>query len=441
MNALLRELRNSESQDLVVLGDQSITRVEILNSVDRTTAEIRSVNSKNALIQSDNPAQLIAAVCACNETNCNLIIAHTYVDDDRKTDLIRENEIDAIIESDESNLVRLRKINQTNNSQPSAGGRLSILTSGTTGKPKVAGHSLESLLGRILPAAAVPVNRKSVWLLTFQPTSFAGIQVMLSACVSDGKIVLPAERTPQAYFDSALKHDVTHISGTPTFWRSILMMTGELQLPKLRQITLGGETVDQTTLDQLTVRFPNARISQIYASTEAGALFAVHDGRSGFPASWLDSENNGMTMRIQDGELQILSPRKMLGYSSAHKDPTTADGWLTTGDLVKVEGDRVLFMGRRDKIINVGGAKVSPEEVENFILGIDGVAETKVSSMKNPISGQIVVAEIVVHADSAPQGLKKAVQKNCFEGLARHKVPGLVKVVESIAISASGKKA
>ena len=441
MNALLRELQNSASEILVVADGQGIERTTILQSVDRLSQEIQSADARNALIQSDDSSDLIAAICACNETNCNLIVAHTYIDDERKTELIQEDKIDGLIVSDENGSIRLRMLNEHADDTPPASGRLSILTSGTTGKPKVAAHSLESLLGRILPAAAVPVNRNSVWLLTFQPTSFAGLQVILSACVSDGTIVVPTTRTPQAYFDAALENDVTHISGTPTFWRSILMMTGELELPKLRQITLGGETVDQTTLNELAKRFPSARISQIYASTEAGALFAVHDGRSGFPTSWLDSENNGLTMRIQDGELQILSPRKMLGYSSAHKDPTTEDGWLTTGDLVKVEEDRVQFMGRRDKIINVGGAKVYPEEVENFILAIDGIAETKVTSMKNPISGQIVVAEIVVHTDFDSNDVKKEVQKKCFAGLARHKVPGLVKVVDSIAVSASGKKA
>ena len=437
MNALLTELTRSSSEDLVVLGDRSISRKEVLASVEQLVSSLTENGASNALVQSDNPADLIAAVCAAQESKCDLVIAHTYIDEDRKAELIRDSGIEAILEPP-----HVRSIDAEKKEQRSAGtGQLSILTSGTTGKPKVAAHSLDSLLGRIIPAASVPVNRNSVWLLTFQPTSFAGLQVILSACVSDGKIVVPAERSPQAQIDAAAVNDVTHISGTPTFWRSVLMMTGDTRLPKLRQITLGGETVDQTTLTQLAVRFPDARISQIYASTEAGALFAVHDGKSGFPASWLEAENNGLNMRIRDGELQILSPRKMIGYSSDHKNPATEDGWLTTGDLVRVEEDRVLFIGRRDSIINVGGAKVSPEEVETFILGIDGVAETKVSSASNPISGQIVVAEIVVHAGSDSVTVRKQVQKACFEGLARHKVPGMVKVVDSIEISASGKKA
>ena len=437
MNALLTELTRSNSENLVVLGDRSISRKTVLASVEQLASEIKKNGTSHALVQSDDPADLIVAVCATQESKCDLVIAHTYIDEQRKLELIRDCGIQAILKPP-----HLQPLDTDSDQQRSSGtARLSILTSGTTGKPKVAAHSIDSLLGRIIPAASVPVNRNSVWLLTFQPTSFAGMQVILSACASDGTIVVPAERSPQAQIDAASKNDVTHISGTPTFWRSILMMTGNTQLPKIRQITLGGETVDQNTLTQLAVRFPKARISQIYASTEAGALFAVHDGKSGFPASWLESENNGLNMRIRDGELQILSPRKMIGYASDHKNPATDDGWLTTGDLVRVEDERVLFIGRRDSIINVGGAKVSPEEVETFILGIEGVAETKVSSASNPISGQIVVADIVVHSGHDPAVVRKQVQKACFEGLARHKVPGMVKVVDSIAISASGKKA
>src|SRR5690606_190223 len=116
---------------------------------------------------------------------------------------------------------------------------------------------------------------------------FAGVQVMLTAVQTRGAVVVPAERTPPAFLEAASTARVTSISGTPTFWRSLLVVArpGELVL---RQVTLGGEAVDQTILDRLKRVFPDARITHTYASTEAGLVYAVHDGVAGFPSAWLD---------------------------------------------------------------------------------------------------------------------------------------------------------
>jgi long-chain acyl-CoA synthetase len=115
--------------------------------------------------------------------------------------------------------------------------------------------------------------------------------------------------------------------------------------------------------------------------------------------------------------LQVRSPRSMQSYVSGHDSPFTEDGWLSTGDLVEIRGDRVYFSGRKDHIVNVAGAKVAPAEVEAFMLGIEGVADVCVTGVKNPVSGLVLKAEIVAAPGFEPEGLRRTVAQRCHSAL------------------------
>jgi acyl-CoA synthetase (AMP-forming)/AMP-acid ligase II len=320
-----------------------------------------------------------------------------------------------------------------------AGFGVLLTTSGTTGTPKLARHSKEKLLGRIRTA---PASESVRWLLTYHPASFAGLQVLLTALVSGSEIAAVSAGSVPELAAAALEARPTHISGTPTFWRAFLMALGSraAALP-LRQITLGGELVDQQVLDRLRTMFPQAGVTHIYASTEAGALFAVKDGRAGFPARWLAEEVDGVALRISEGALEVRSPRAMLGYAGGGASPWLEDGWLRTGDLVELTGDRVYFRGRQDSMISVGGAKLTPEEVEAVLLEVPGVHEVRVFGIRNPITGQIVGAEIVAEPGVSRDELRTAVVRQAAARLAPYKVPRSIRFVESMALSQAGKKA
>jgi acyl-CoA synthetase (AMP-forming)/AMP-acid ligase II len=265
---------------------------------------------------------------------------------------------------------------------------------------------------------------------------------MLTALYSGGAVILPDTRTPQAFLEAAERHRVTHVSGTPTFWRSLLMVAISGSLPALRQATLGGEAVDQPTLDRIRATFPQARITHIYASTEAGVVFSVNDARAGFPAAWLSDGVQGSQLRIREGLLELRTPRQMSGYlGGGAAAPFADDGWLRTGDRVTVEGDRVRFLGRTDSVINVGGTKVDPFSVEAFLLGLDGVAEARVTGVRNQITGFVVGADIVLTKGVDPQAARERILAECYNRLPRAQVPRVLRVVDSIQVLESGKKA
>ena len=252
--------------------------------------------------------------------------------------------------------------------------------------------------------------------------------------------MVPETRTPGGFFEAASRANATQISGTPTFWRSFLLVAPPGSLPYLWQITLGGEAVDQPTLDRLRTSFPESRITHIYASTEAGVVFSVHDGLEGFPSEWLIHPTQGVALRVRNGVLEVKTPRCMQGYATDIAQPCTEDGWLSTGDLVEVAGDRVRFRGRHDSIINVGGAKVYPQAVEGFLLGLDGVREARIHGIPNPISGFLVGAEIVLTPGLDPEASRIRILTQCREGLPPYQVPRILKIVDSIQVHDSGKK-
>jgi acyl-CoA synthetase (AMP-forming)/AMP-acid ligase II len=166
----------------------------------------------------------------------------------------------------------------------------------------------------------------------------------------------------------------------------------------------------------------------------------VHDQKEGFPAAWLDQGVQGSRLRVVDDELQVLSPRKMLGYASGQASPISDDGWLRTGDLVSVDQDRVRFIGRRDALINIAGSKVFPNEIETFLLSLPGITEAKVRGVPSPITGQAVLAEIVVEKDTEAESVRRAAMQSCRSHLARHKVPSMIRVLPAIEVSPAGKK-
>jgi len=315
-------------------------------------------------------------------------------------------------------------------------GEVVLFTSGTTGIPKAVLHTWGSLAGRVHRSDSLDASR---WLLTYHLSAFAGLQVFLHVLENAGQVTL-GPPDPASLLALALRDGVTHISGTPTFFRLLLTMSRpeDLRRLPLLQMTLGGEAVDQLLLDRLRAGFPKAHITHIYASTEAGACFSVHDGREGFPAAFLESDALPVRLSIADGELLVDSPHVMRGYlgpDGARRSP----GPIATGDLVEVRGDRVHFLGRRSERINVGGNKVHPEEVERRILEVPGVRAARVSGAASSIVGQIVRADVVVEPGSDPEPMRQRILEHCRAGLAPYKVPRLLTFVDHLDRTVAGK--
>jgi acyl-coenzyme A synthetase/AMP-(fatty) acid ligase len=319
-----------------------------------------------------------------------------------------------------------------------------MLTSGTSGVPKIAAHTLEALTGAIL--ADGPSRRAAaVWATFYDIRRYGGLQIFLRAIVGGGSMVLSSPHEALGdHVERLQARGVTHISGTPSHWRKLLM-SGAASKFSPRYIRLSGEIADQAVLDGLSAAFPAASIGHAYASTEAGVGFAVHDGREGFPAGIVGVDRDGVEMKVEDGSLRIRSRRTAHAYiGRAASALSGADGFVDTGDMVELRGDRYHFVGRRGGIINIGGLKVHPEEIEAVVNRQPEVRMARAKSRRSPITGAIVVVDVILAEDADPgliDQIRAKIMVDCKASLAPHKVPAVIKFVPSLDITAAGKLA
>jgi len=365
--------------------------------------------------------------------------------------VIASAEVDAIISDHaapelESDAVRSR-ITCSRKIEPASSDRTPrhrtewiLLTSGTTGSPRMVVHSLSSLAGgieRAMPASPM------VWSTFYDIRRYGGLQIFLRAVLGGTSLVLPGARESTADFLlRAGRHKLTHISGTPSHWRRALMSPAARSIEP-QYIRLSGEIADQPILDHLLAFYPHTRVAHAFASTEAGVAFEVGDGRAGFPAS-LIGQSGDVEVKVEDGSLRIRSRRTAARYlGDEERRLAGEDGFIDTGDMVELRGDRYHFVGRRDGVINVGGIKVHPEEVEAVINCHPRVRMSLVRARKNPVTGALVVADVVLRAEQDGAGPERhpeaEILQFCRDVLPRHKVPAGIRVVPELTLSATGK--
>jgi acyl-CoA synthetase (AMP-forming)/AMP-acid ligase II len=343
-----------------------------------------------------------------------------------------------------------------------------LLTSGTTGAPKLVLHTLTSLTSAIVQqqASRQAPARTPVWSTFYDIRRYGGLQIFLRAALRGGSLVLsePKESITD-FLTRASAAGITHISGTPSHWRRALM-SGRAATIDPSYVRLSGEISDQAILDNLKVAFPRAGVAHAFASTEAGVAFEVGDGLAGFPAT-LVGASGPVELKIEAGTLHIRSAGNATRYLTIKdgntKDAGTkdggaqdagardgtlrgADGFVDTGDRVELREGRYHFMGRAGGVINVGGLKVHPEEVEAVINTVRWVRMSLVKARRNPITGAVVTAEIVLADDLDAPGerptaaaLTQEIIEACRRSLPAHKVPAMVRIVPSLELSAAGK--
>ena len=320
-----------------------------------------------------------------------------------------------------------------------------LLTSGTSGTPKLVVHTLATLAGAVQPSEAA--TEGPVWSTFYDIRRFGGLQVLLRALIGGGSLVLSgAQETLGAFVARAGRHGVTHFTGTPSHWRRALMSHAVPSIAP-RYVRLSGEIADQVILDGLRARFGGAAVVHAFASTAAGVAFEVGDGQAGFPASLL-GRAGAVEMKVEDGSLRIRSQRTGRRYLDEGGVLADVDGFVDTGDMVEQRGERCYFIGRRGGIINVGGLKVHPEEVEAVINRHPRVQMSRVMARRNPITGAVVVADVLARelaGEGAPMPaadlLKSEIILSCRQALAAHKVPATIRLVPSLDIAESGKLA
>ncbi|UXU74431.1 MULTISPECIES: class I adenylate-forming enzyme family protein [unclassified Paracoccus (in: a-proteobacteria)] len=444
---LLDHLRQADPQR-TALADPQAERIygQMVDAAQDLRRQLRHLGGLRLFIIHGDVSETVLALAALDGIAGALVLASPMLDAETAQELARRAEADAIL-TDRPDLAGglplaaraadLAALPGLARGMPAEGSDWVLTTSGTTGRPKLVAHALDSLT-RTTRRDQIR-GRGQVWGLLYDHTRFAGLQVVLQALLSGATLaVAPADMALDHRLAFLAARGVTHLSATPTLWRKILMTPAATAL-SLRQITLGGEVSDDAVLSALARQWPQARISHIFASTEAGVGFSVTDGRAGFPESFLHDPPLGIGLRVEDGRLLVRNDRVASQYLGGD-GKLARDGWVDTGDLVRIQHGRVLFLGRGNGVINVGGDKVHPEEIESVILTHPDVAMVQVYAKRNPIMGALVAADIQPRPGLADRGaLRDELKAWLAARLDRHKVPAFIRIVDSFETNAAGK--
>lgn len=299
--------------------------------------------------------------------------------------------------------------------------KITLFTSGTTGIPKKITHNFNTITRFVKYSER---NAKSIWGFAYNPTHMAGIQVFLQALLNGNSIVRLFLLQPQDIHSEIKKNDITHISATPTFYR--LLLPCEHVFKSVARLTSGGEKFNEKTMKQLSEIFPNAKMTNVYASTEIGTLFASENDIFNLKPEFEH------LIRVVNGELLIHS--SFMGTSEMN-----VKEWYNTGDLIETITENPLtfrFLSRKSDMINVGGYKVNPLEVEETILTIDGVTNVRVYPKSNSVLGNIICCEVVcINNEITESEIRKFLQSKIQE----FKIPRIIRFVDELSTTRTGK--
>jgi acyl-coenzyme A synthetase/AMP-(fatty) acid ligase len=248
--------------------------------------------------------------------------------------------------------------------------------------------------------------------------------VFFQALLNGNLIVRLFGLTPKEIHRIIKEYSVTNISATPTFYR--LLLPCEETFQSIARITSGGEKYNKKIIMQLKGNFPNAKITNVYASTEAGTLFASDNDIFGIKPEF---EN---FIRVENGELLIHI--SLMGDSDIN-----IKEWYNTGDLIETISEKPLkfrFTSRKGDMINVGGYKVNPHEVEEAILSLSGIKNVRIYPKSNSVLGNIICCEVVAYNNHMSEtSIRTFLQSKIQE----FKIPRIIRFVEELSTTRTGK--
>jgi acyl-CoA synthetase (AMP-forming)/AMP-acid ligase II len=310
---------------------------------------------------------------------------------------------------------------------------LVLFSSGSTGRSKASLLDFDALLEKFRDVR--PSYRTLVFLSL---DHIGGVNTLFHVLCYGGTAITPDQRSPDAVCAAIEAHRVQLLPTTPTFIRMLLISDAikRYDLSSLEIITYGTEPMPENTLTHARSALPSVRFKQTYGLSELGIMATQSRGSD---SVWLKLGGQGFEHKIVDGVLWLKSASAMLGYLNA-ESPFDADGWFNTQDLVEVDGEYVRILGRKSEMINVGGEKVHPAEIENVLLAFDNINDATVYGRPNPVTGQVVAARITPIRPEDPDGLRRRLRSFCQSRLERFKIPTVIEIIDSAQHSARFKK-
>jgi long-chain acyl-CoA synthetase len=418
---LLKVFENNIDKTAMVYKDKEYTYGYLLEEYYNWNRylKINKIEQNEAVaLKSDfNPSSVSLLISLINNKNIIVPLSLNIEDD---SEYLKVSEVSYKITIDENITTKyinyeqehhlFNKLIEKNNSG------LVLFSSGTTGKPKGAVHNLDLLLEKFKKSGKV---FKTISFLLFD--HIGGFNTLFYCLSNGGTLVTVENRTADEVCRVIEKYEVELLPTSPTFLNMILANRSyeKYNLNSLKIVSYGTESMPKSTLDKMNILFPKMSFKQTYGLSELGILSTKSESSNSL---WLKIGGEGFKYKIVDDILWIKSTTSMLGYLNA-ENPFDEQGFFNTKDKVEVKGEYIKFLGRDSDIINVGGLKVYPAEVENVLMEIDEIQDVLVYSEKNHLIGNIVVADILVDCEFRNKEFIYKIKNYCKDKMEKYKIP------------------
>ena len=439
MSFMLDKFKSFNSKNAIVFEDRIYSYEEFIKQIKdyKNILDKHNISSKVVVILGDYSFYNLALFFALYE-NKNIIVPITSNIKRVQDDFIKESFCQTIIKTDEKNLLiqNLKTIfshNMIDNLREKNSSGLILFSSGSTGKPKAMIHNLDTLIDSFKDK-----KEKSMNMLVFLMFDhIGGLNTVFNALCMGACLIIPKIKDAKTICELIEKYKIMVLPSSPTFLNLILISQEykNYDLSSLRMITYGTETMPQSLLLKLKEVFPKVKFLQTFGTSETGISTTSSKSSNSL---FMKLEDINGEYKIVENELWLRSKTQVLGYLNASMDSFTSDGWFKTGDLVEVDGEYIKIIGRAKEVINVGGQKVLPAEVESIILEMEEISDCMVYGEKNAITGQTVVCDVVLNKNI--ENIKKRVRVFCKDRLDAYKIPTKINVVDKTNFSDRFKK-
>ena len=439
MSFILDKFKSFNSKNAIVFEDRIYTYEEFVKQIKdyKNILDTHNISSKVVVILGDYSFYNLALFFALYE-NKNIIVPITSNIKKVQDDFIKESFCQTIIKTDEKNLLiqdlkTISSHNMIDNLREKNSSGLILFSSGSTGKPKAMIHNLDTLIDSFKDK-----KEKSMNMLVFLMFDhIGGLNTVFNALFMGACLIIPKIKDAKTICELIEKYKIMVLPSSPTFLNLILISQEykNYDLSSLRMITYGTETMPQSLLLKLKEVFPKVKFLQTFGTSETGISTTSSKSSNSL---FMKLEDINGEYKIVENELWLRSKTQVLGYLNASMDSFTSDGWFKTGDLVEVDGEYIKIIGRAKEVINVGGQKVLPAEVESIILEMEEISDCMVYGEKNAITGQTVVCDVVLNKNI--ENIKKRVRVFCKDRLDAYKIPTKVNVVDKTNFSDRFKK-
>jgi len=300
---------------------------------------------------------------------------------------------------------------------------LVIFSSGSAGAPKAVLHDFAGILEKFKRKG---IKKSTLSFLLFD--HIGGMDTLFNTLANGGTLVTTPSRDPDVVCRAIAQHRVHTLPTSPTFL-NLLLVSGAYRdhdLSSLQVIAYGTEPMPEAVLARLREAFPNAKLVQTYGMSELGVLRTKprDDG-----SLWMKFSGDGFETKIVNGTLWVRTPTAMLGYLNA-PDLFDEEGWLNTEDAVEVDGEYVRILGRVSDLVNIGGQKVYPAEVEDVLMTLENVRDVAVFGEAHPLTGKILVARVNLAQPEPLDAFKKRLRAFCKERLPSYKIPAKIELTD-----------